>query len=96
MIAEVLAGIRPSRQLERLASPQVCGELAAIAPAMPARGPIRAPRVLASWLQRPTPQAAEAGAVVTVAGRVQALALRLERRRGRWRCTVLETTASRR
>lgn len=96
VIAEVLAGIRPLRHLDKLASPQVCGELAAIAPAMTARGPVRAPRVLASWLQRPAPQAAEAGAVVAVAGRVQALALRLERRRGRWRCTVLETTAARR
>ncbi|WP_157995914.1 Rv3235 family protein [Thermomonospora amylolytica] len=95
LVAEVLAGIRPLRHLDRLVSPQVCGELAAVAPAAVGR-PVHAPRVLASWVQRPAPEAAETGAVVAVAGRVQALALRLERRRGRWRCTVLETTASRR
>lgn len=96
LVAEVLAGIRPLRHLDRLVSPQVCGELAAVAPAAAVGRPVHAPRVLASWVQRPAPEAAETGAVVAVAGRVQALALRLERRRGRWRCTVLETTASRR
>ncbi|WP_242903283.1 Rv3235 family protein [Actinomadura terrae] len=49
-------------------------------------------RVLSSWLQRPAPDVAEVGAVVVVAGRVRALALRLELVRGRWRCTAVETT----
>ncbi|MUN36629.1 Rv3235 family protein [Actinomadura litoris] len=49
-------------------------------------------RVLSSWLQRPAPGVAEVGAVAVVAGRVRALALRLELHRGRWRCTAVETT----
>ncbi|WP_289008317.1 Rv3235 family protein [uncultured Thermomonospora sp.] len=91
LVAEVLAGIRPVRQLARRATPQVCeGLLPFLAPH---RGPVRPPRMLASWLQEPAPGAAETGAVIALAGRVQALALRLERHRGRWRCTALETTA---
>lgn len=91
LVTEVLAGTRPVRQLARRATPQVCDGLAAFA--VPAGGPVRPPRVLTSWLQEPAPGTAEAGAVVALSGRVQALALRLERHRGRWRCTALETTA---
>ncbi|WP_103936854.1 Rv3235 family protein [Thermomonospora echinospora] len=91
LVAEVLAGTRPARQLTRRATPQVCEELAAFA--VPPGGPVRPPRVLTSWVQEPAPGTAEAGAVIALAGRVQALALRLEHHRGRWRCTVLETTA---
>ncbi|WP_171064642.1 Rv3235 family protein [Actinomadura soli] len=56
-------------------------------------GRVVPPKVLSSRLQRPAPAVAETVAVVVVAGRVHALALRLEHTRGRWRCTALETTA---
>ncbi|MFI0367247.1 Rv3235 family protein [Actinomadura sp. 1N219] len=56
-------------------------------------GRIVPPKVLSNRLQRPAPTVAESVAVVVVAGRVHALALRLEHTRGRWRCTALETTA---
>ncbi|WP_242889432.1 Rv3235 family protein [Actinomadura litoris] len=59
--------------------------------ALPA-GRVVPARVLSSWLQRPATGVAEVGAVVVVAGRVRALALRLELHRGRWRCTAVETT----
>jgi hypothetical protein len=50
-----------------------------------------------SWrVQEPVPgpagTAAEVSAVVRVAGRVHAVALRLEPFRGRWFCTAIETT----
>ncbi len=91
IVVDVLAGVRPAHQLSEVAVPAVCRELARRCP----RG-VRAvpPRVLSSWLQRPAPDAAEAGAVVAMAGRVTALAIRLELQRGRWRCTVLETTGT--
>ncbi|WP_147312367.1 Rv3235 family protein [Thermomonospora umbrina] len=93
LVMEVLAGTRPLRQLARRATPAVCRGLAPFAVAVRPRGPIQPPRVLTSWVQEPAAGAAEAGAVIAVNGRVQALALRLEHHRGRWRCTALETTA---
>ncbi|RSN55567.1 Rv3235 family protein [Actinomadura sp. WAC 06369] len=104
MVAETLAGIRPPARLTLIAVPEVCRALDARRATPPARrvAPPRVapparrvvpPRVLATWLQRPAPAAAETGAVIAVAGRVHALALRLEHLRGRWRCTAVETTA---
>ncbi|QFG24023.1 Rv3235 family protein [Actinomadura sp. WMMB 499] len=93
MVAETLAGIRPPTRLSLIAVAEVCHALDARRPARPARR-IVPPRVLATWLQRPAPGAAETGAVIVVAGRVHALALRLEHLRGRWRCTAVETTAA--
>ncbi|QXJ21995.1 hypothetical protein AGRA3207_002918 [Actinomadura graeca] len=91
IIADVLAGVRPAHRLTEVAVPAVCREIARLCPG---RGRAVPPRVLSSWLQRPAPDAAEAGAVVAMEGRVKALAVRLELQRGRWRCTALETTGA--
>lgn len=65
--------------------------------AQPARGGqvgrVAPPKVLSCRAQRPAAEVVETTAVVVVAGRVHALALRLEHARGRWRCTALVTTA---
>jgi hypothetical protein len=53
------------------------------------------PRILSSWIQTPAPGHAEVGAVALLGGEVRAIALRLERFRGRWRCRALETTTRR-
>lgn len=93
LVTEVLAGTRPVRQLARRATPEVCLGLAPHALPVSAGALVGRPRVLTSWVQEPSPGAAETGAVIALGGRVQALALRLELHRGRWRCTALETTA---
>ncbi|MFD0685295.1 Rv3235 family protein [Actinomadura fibrosa] len=93
LLVEVLAGTRPPQQLARLAVPAVCRELGRRGPALGRSRRAVPPQVLTSWLQRPAPGAAEAGAVVAVNGRIHAVALRLELLRGRWQCTALETTA---
>ncbi|RFU42703.1 hypothetical protein DZF91_05125 [Actinomadura logoneensis] len=74
--------------LEALAGRAVLGHRS-----MAATGPVALPQVLSCWVQQAGGHAAEGGAVVLFRGRVHALALRLELRRGRWRCTELETTA---
>ncbi|TDC45953.1 hypothetical protein E1281_29105 [Actinomadura sp. KC345] len=94
LVVEILAGTRPANQLSLVAVPAVCREMARH------RGPARRgtrivpPKVLSTRLQRPAPAVAETAAVVVIAGRAHALALRLEHARGRWRCTALETTAT--
>lgn len=92
LIVEVLAGTRPAHQLSLVAVPAVCRAVSARGGAARGRR-IVPPKVLSGRVQRPAPAVAEAAAVVVVAGRVHALALRLEHTRGRWRCTALETTA---
>ncbi|MEU8347045.1 Rv3235 family protein [Actinomadura meyerae] len=93
LVVEVLAGARPAHQLSLVAVPAVCRAFAP-PPGAGARGRrVVPPKVLSTRMQRPSPAVAEATAVVVVAGRVHALALRLELARGRWRCTALETTA---
>ncbi|MGW3766548.1 Rv3235 family protein [Actinomadura verrucosospora] len=93
LAVEVLAGTRPPHQLSLVAVPAVCREIAAQLGPGTRRGRIVPPKVLSTRSQRPAPDVAEAVALVVVAGRVHALALRLEHARGRWRCTALETTA---
>ncbi|MEO3822192.1 Rv3235 family protein [Actinomadura sp. B10D3] len=94
LIVEVLAGTRPAHQLSLVAVPAVCREMAARRGLPGGRGRrIVPPKVLSARSQRPSPGVAETAAVAVVAGRVHALALRLEHTRGRWRCTALETTA---
>ncbi|TYB48292.1 Rv3235 family protein [Actinomadura chibensis] len=93
VVVEVLAGTRPAHQLSLVAVPAVCRELLhRTAPGRTGRR-VAPPRVLSCRTQRPAPAVAETTAVVVVAGRVHALALRLDHTRGRWRCTALETTA---
>lgn len=93
IVVEVLAGTRPPHQLSLVAVPAVCRGLAPHRRAVPGGRRIVPPRVLSSRLQRPSRTVAETSAVVVVAGRVHAVALRLQHLRGRWRCTAVETTA---
>ncbi|WP_346039904.1 Rv3235 family protein [Actinomadura chokoriensis] len=93
LVVEVLAGTRPAHQLSLVAVPAVCRAVSPHGGAAARGGRVVPPKVLSSRVQRPAPAVAEAVAVVALAGRVHALALRLEHARGRWRCTALETTA---
>ncbi|GAA0573543.1 Rv3235 family protein [Actinomadura livida] len=93
LVVEILAGTRPAAQLSLVAVPPVCREMARHSSATRRGARIVPPKVLSTRLQRPAAAVAETTAVVVVAGRVHALALRLEHARGRWRCTALETTA---
>ncbi|CND90255.1 Uncharacterised protein [Mycobacterium tuberculosis] len=93
IVVEVLAGTRPAHQLSLVAVPAVCRAVSPHGGAGARKGRVVPPKVLSSRVQRPTPAVAETVAVVSLAGRVHALALRLEHARGRWRCTALETTA---
>ncbi|GAA2284867.1 hypothetical protein GCM10010402_47890 [Actinomadura luteofluorescens] len=93
LAVEVLAGARPAHQLSLVAVPAVCREIAAQLGRRARGGRVVPPKVLSTRSQRPAPAVAEAVALVVMAGRVHALALRLEHARGRWRCTALETTA---
>ncbi|MEV5572998.1 Rv3235 family protein [Spirillospora sp. NPDC052269] len=74
--------------LDALAGKEVLGHQEAAV-----TGPVAVPQVLSCWVQQPGERAAEGGAVVLFRGRVHALAIRMELRHGRWRCTELETTA---
>jgi hypothetical protein len=99
--AEVLAGLRPLHHLAGRATPEVYDRLAAALPATsaittPGRRAVRTLRVAAPRVQEPAPGVAEVCAVAFTGTRAQALALRLERFRGRWRCSAVETTISRR
>jgi uncharacterized protein DUF6459 len=92
LVVEVLAGVRPMGHLARRCTAEVCRELTRHLP-LGARREL--PRVLSVRHQELRPGVAEAAAVVMLAGRVQALAVRLERRRGRWHCRALTTTRPR-
>ncbi|MGI8328830.1 Rv3235 family protein [Actinomadura scrupuli] len=106
LVVEVLVGVRPAHQLSRRATPSVCAELAPSAarpPARPGTGtgtgagrtgrwPATRPRVVSWRVQEPVSGAAEVSAVVLLAGRCHAVALRLELFRGRWLCAAIETT----
>jgi hypothetical protein len=92
---EAFAGQRPFHQLARWVTLRVAEELSSHSPRVPATGRVSPPRILSSWIQTPAPDHAEVGAVALLGGEVQAIALRLERFRGRWRCRALETTMRR-
>ena len=90
LIVEALAGLRAMPQLARRMAPPVYEAL----PRMD-RGHGRRqqrPRLCGLRIQRPATRVAEVSALVLVAGRRHALAMRLEPYNGRWRCTALETT----
>ncbi|MFC0036865.1 Rv3235 family protein [Actinomadura rayongensis] len=89
LVAAVLAGACPPARLARGMLPEIRARLAAH---VPPPGRAAPPQVLTSWVQRPSPQAAEAGAVLRLGTDVRALALRLEFLHERWRCVQLETT----
>jgi len=95
--AEVLAGLRPLHHVAGRATPEVYDLLAAALPAMVAvnaagRRTVPPLRVGPPRVQEPAPGVAEVCAVVFTGTRAQALALRLEHHRGRWRCSAVETT----
>jgi hypothetical protein len=92
-VLEVLSGDRPLLQLARWTSPQVYDALAAQTAGRPGRvaGAGRRPPVVRSVrVSSPRPDVAEVTTTAVRAGRLQAVALRLEAERGRWRCTALE------
>ena len=95
-VAEVMAGVRPLHHLAGRATPEVYDRLGkTLPPARPARRHAsRTLRVSVPLVQVPLQGVAEVAAVVFTGGRAQALALRLERRRGRWWCAAVETTLS--
>jgi hypothetical protein len=95
--AEVIAGVRPLHHLAGRATPEVYDRLGRTLPAArPATGrqANRTLRVTVPLVQVPLPGVAEVSAVVFTGGHAHALALRLERMRGRWRCACVETTLS--
>ena len=101
-VVEAVGGQRPASQLVRWTSPEVFRDLdrrarlvrrAADPSGRPVRSqtrpPIR-PQVRSVHVCRPSPDVAEVSVHVRHGHRSRALALRLERSRGRWLCTVLE------
>jgi uncharacterized protein DUF6459 len=94
--AEVMAGVRPLHHLAGRATPEVYDRLGKTLPAARPAGRYasRTLRVSVPLVQVPRRGVAEVAAVVFTGGRAQALALRLERRRGRWWCAAVETTLS--
>jgi uncharacterized protein DUF6459 len=92
LCVEVFSGSRPLRQLTGWVTLRVWEELAELRPPAHVVGRVPPPRILTSWIQTPVPGEAEAGAVAYLGDQVHAIALRLERFRGRWRCRALETT----
>lgn len=100
-LVEVLAGERPLAQLVRWTDSAVYSSvqrrLALAAAAAPpavaltgARGSRHRSRVRSVRVDEPAAGIAEVGAVVQRGPRATAVALRLESRNGRWRCTALE------
>lgn len=95
LVVEVLAGHRPRAQLLRWTSEQVYRELRQRALPPPSGqdrtrlGPAHRPRVGGVRVSEPRDGVAEVAAVVHRPHRVQAMALRLEGRDGRWVVTAL-------
>src|SRR5690606_40650096 len=95
-LMEALTGERPHGQLLPWTSDPVYAAVTKIAIASARNRPNvdhrrRAPgRVKSVRVSQPTPQVAEVCALVQRGPRTQAVALRLETWRGRWRCTAFE------
>ena len=94
-LLEVLAGDRPLTQLIRWADAEVYADLLrrvtlGAAPRTGRAGPTRRSVLRSVRIDEPEDGVAEVAAVVTRAGRIGALALRLEGLDGRWQCTALE------
>jgi hypothetical protein len=88
---EVVAGRRPAAQLRRHVSPAVYAALAHPEhwPA-PFRVTTRSPQVIGLHLSRPSRSGIEIAATVYLAGRIRAVAARLELRHDQWQCDALE------
>jgi hypothetical protein len=99
VIVEVLAGVRPDRQLVVLATDRVRARIAGLAPLLACDQRPRITRIVTS---RPTAQVVEMTVVVNFGPRSRALALRVEHmaarpaapgwpgRPARWLCTAIE------
>lgn len=94
VLVEVMCGQRPAPQLLRWTSQAVYAEvLAQTLPHPRATAPVhrRRPRVSSVRVCQPVDGVAELSAVVRGQHRVQAVAVRLEGRDGRWQATAIET-----
>jgi hypothetical protein len=89
LVLEVLSGVRPYHHLAGRTTPQVFELLDSMAARMPGRV---TPRLSRIRICEPGPGVAEVAVTAAFGPRVQALALRLEHERGRWRCAAIETT----
>jgi hypothetical protein len=99
VIVEVLAGVRPDRQLVPLATDRVRARVRNLAPLLAAE---RRPRIARIVMSRPADRVVEMTVVVTSGARSRALAMRFEHvaarpgapgwpaRPARWLCTALE------
>ena len=99
VIVEVLAGVRPDRQLVPLATDRVRARVRNLAPLLAAE---RRPRIARIVMSRPADRVVEMTVVVTFGARSRALAMRFEHmaarpgtpgwpaRPARWLCTALE------
>ncbi len=99
VIVEVLAGVRPDRQLVPLATDRVRARIRSLAPLL---GSDRRPRIQRMVMSRPTARVVEVTVVVSFGPRSRALAMRFEHvaarpaapgwaaRPARWLCTAVE------
>ena len=99
VIVEVLAGVRPDRQLVSLATDRVRARVGNLAPLLAAG---RRPRIARIMMSRPADRVVEMTVVVNFGARSRALAMRFEHaaarpaapgwpaRPARWLCTALE------
>ena len=90
VIVEVLAGVRPDRQLVALATDRVRARVAGLAPLLACD---RRPRITRIVTSRPAARVVEMTVVVNFGPRSRALALRVEHvaaRPARWLCTAFE------
>jgi len=93
-VVESVGGQRPVSQLVRWTSPQVYRDLdrraRLVRQALDGRSRPVYPQVRSVHVCRPGPDAAEVSVHVRHGQRSRALAMRLERRRDRWSCVVLD------
>lgn len=99
VVVEVLAGVRPQRQLVPLATDRVRARIAGLAPLLACE---RRPRVARILTSRPADRVVEMTVVVNFGPRSRALAMRFEQvaarpaapgwpaRPARWLCTAIE------
>jgi hypothetical protein len=87
VIVEVLAGVRPDRQLVTLATDRVRARIAGLAPVLACD---RRPRITRIVTSRPAARVVEMTVVANFGPRSRALALRVEHVAARWLCTAIE------
>ena len=100
VMVEILAGVRPQRQIDALTTDRVRAQIRHLGPVLAAD---RRPRIQRVVTSRPTASVVEMSVVVSFGPRSRALAMRLEyvagreaapglpSRPARWLCTELET-----